>query len=85
MPTVPNVLRAMQSIQADSEEALRSLGSDEASKPSNALFVGLCTDILKNIWRTSNDYVKIAPTVARPSNHPEEDNLGTIHLSDNST
>jgi len=71
MPQLPNVLLAMQSIQAGIVEAGRVLGQldlEELPSGERQKQLVLCSDILNSIWRTANDYEAALPKIATPFN-----------------
>ena len=67
MATLPNVLVAMQSIQAESRALgllLELLGDEQLSIGGKERH-GLCTDINNSIWEVANDYEKALPGQAQ--------------------
>lgn len=78
MPSLPNVLRAMQSIQRDTEEALANLDVLRDSPQRLGEVLELCTGILNTIWRTANDYESALPTIIHKAGRSTaQDNLGS--------
>ena len=76
MPQLPDVLRAMQSIQVDTEEVLGKLEKLRDLSTENGVLLGQCTDILNNIWRRANDYEAALPQIIlRP--YPPKGHLGS--------
>jgi len=63
MRHIPNVLRAMQSIQVDIEEAQVKLAESEGKTQNDIDRLEACTDILRRTWRTANDYETAFPQI----------------------
>jgi len=78
MSQLPNVLRAMQSIQRDTDEIRENLERLKVFDTSNTGLVDLCTGTLDSIWRTANDYEKALPQIVQPQNR-RENPVGTVH------
>ena len=81
---LPNVYRAMQSIQRDAtlqKEGLLILQEDVLS---TGVYDALerCISINESIWEVANDYTERIPTVIRPSNAKAPDKLAAIDISE---
>ena len=68
MRQLPNVLVAMQSIQANSvalAEALQVLLEGEPLSSGGKKLLGVCTGINNSIWEAAHDYEATLPTWAK--------------------
>jgi len=70
MRPLPNVLRAMQSIQQGIEEVQVNLVKLGVSTPNDVVLLEACTVTLKRIWEEANSYEQALPAFAPPFNSP---------------